>query len=109
MTHDLDDAESVLGDRRDGIGAEIDAWLARQHARRRERVSQALVAFCNAAERAGLQRLGAAAWLRMGEASRGALQGMPTMNGTSNLLVPAVTCTRPRSVFPDRNTPGEPA
>ena len=37
---------------------------------------------------------------------RALAQGMPTMNGTSNVLAPAVTCTRPSSVWPGRNTPG---
>lgn len=41
--------------------------------------------------------------------SRGPLQGTPTTNGTSKVLVPAVTCTRPSSVYPGWNTPGEPA
>jgi len=38
---------------------------------------------------------------------RGSCQGMPTMNGTSNVLVPAVTATRPRIAFPVWKTPAE--
>jgi DNA-binding SARP family transcriptional activator/tetratricopeptide (TPR) repeat protein len=52
VSHDLHDADSVLGDSRDAIGAEFDAWLALQHTRRHERVGLALVELCDAAERA---------------------------------------------------------
>jgi len=53
VSHDLHDADTVLGDTRDAIGAEFDAWLALQHSRRRERVGAALAELCDAAERAG--------------------------------------------------------
>ena len=53
VSHDLHDADSVLGDTRDAIGVEFDAWLSLQHARRRGRVGLALVELCDAAERAG--------------------------------------------------------
>lgn len=53
VLHDLHDADSVLGDTRDAIGVEFDAWLALQQARRRERVGAALAELCDAAEGAG--------------------------------------------------------
>jgi DNA-binding SARP family transcriptional activator/tetratricopeptide (TPR) repeat protein len=53
VVHDLHDAESVLGDTRDAIGIEFDAWLALQRSRRQERVGLALIALCEAAERVG--------------------------------------------------------
>jgi tetratricopeptide (TPR) repeat protein len=53
VAHDLHDADSVLGNARDTIGAEFDAWLALQHTRRHERAGLALAELCDAAEGAG--------------------------------------------------------
>ncbi|MDE2368991.1 MAG: AAA family ATPase [Burkholderiales bacterium] len=53
VSHDLDDADSVLGDEDLGFGAEFDAWLAQQRERRRARLAQSLVELCEGAERVG--------------------------------------------------------
>jgi DNA-binding SARP family transcriptional activator/tetratricopeptide (TPR) repeat protein len=53
VTHDLDDADTVLGAGGEAIGGEFDAWLGQQRARRRDRVRRSLAELCEMAERAG--------------------------------------------------------
>ena len=53
VAHDLDDADSVLGDEPIAIGPDYDAWLAQQRARRHVRVHQSLLDLCEMAEAAG--------------------------------------------------------
>lgn len=52
VTHDLFDADSVLGDEPLAIGPEFDAWLAQQRARRSDRLQQQLRELCEGAEAA---------------------------------------------------------
>lgn len=52
VTHDLVDADSVLGDEALAIGAEFDAWLAQQRLRRSGRLQQQLRELCEGAEAA---------------------------------------------------------
>ncbi len=53
VTHDLGDADAVLGTEAVFIGAEFDGWLEQQRARRRERLHHALAELSEMAERAG--------------------------------------------------------
>ena len=53
ITHDLEDADLVLGDAALSIGPAFDIWLAQQRARRVGRVEQSLSELCEMAERAG--------------------------------------------------------
>jgi len=50
VTHDLFDADSVLGDEALAIGPEFDAWLAQQRLRRSDRLQQQLRELCEGAE-----------------------------------------------------------
>ena len=53
VTHDLDGADSVLGDRSSALGASFDAWLDRQRSARRSRLHRLLVERAERAEAAG--------------------------------------------------------
>jgi DNA-binding SARP family transcriptional activator len=53
VTHDLEDADSVLGNGSVSIGPEFDTWLAHQRERRRDRQSATLAELSEMAERAG--------------------------------------------------------
>ena len=53
VTHDLDTADSVLGDAPHAYSAEFVAWLGQQRQRRHDRLRQSLVDLCEMAERAG--------------------------------------------------------
>ena len=50
LTHDLEDADSVLGDAAPAAGGEFSAWLAQQRQRRRDRVHVALAELVQMAE-----------------------------------------------------------
>jgi DNA-binding SARP family transcriptional activator len=50
VTHDLEDADSVLGQAAPAAGGEFAAWLEQQRQRRRDRVQQALADLAQAAE-----------------------------------------------------------
>jgi len=50
VTHDLHDADHVLGARRDEVGGEFGQWLAQQRERRRARVRLGLLELCEMAE-----------------------------------------------------------
>lgn len=52
VTHDLFDADSVLGDEALAIGPEFDSWLTQQRARRSDRLQQSLRELCEGAEAA---------------------------------------------------------
>lgn len=52
VTHDLDDADSVLADAAPDLGAELLGWLTRQRERRCHRRQAALVGLADTAERA---------------------------------------------------------
>ena len=52
LTHDLDDADSVLGDAAPATGGEFAAWLEQQRQRRRDRVHQRLADLAQVAENA---------------------------------------------------------
>ncbi|MDP2008354.1 MAG: AAA family ATPase [Rubrivivax sp.] len=52
VTHDLLDADGVLGDEPLAIGPEFDAWLAQQRLRRSDRLQQQLRELCEGAEAA---------------------------------------------------------
>ena len=53
VTHDLDGADSVLGDRSSALGASFDAWLDSQRSARRSRLHRLLVERAERAEAAG--------------------------------------------------------
>ena len=53
LAHDLDDADSVLGDAAAAAGGEFAEWLERQRARRRGRVRSDLAELAQMAESAG--------------------------------------------------------
>lgn len=53
IAHDLDAADSVLGDVAHAYSAEFVAWLEQQRLRRQDRFRQSLVDLCEMAERAG--------------------------------------------------------
>jgi DNA-binding SARP family transcriptional activator len=53
VTHDLDEADGVLGDQAEGFGPELAAWITHQRQRRQSRVRQALVELADMAEGAG--------------------------------------------------------
>ena len=53
LAHDLDAADSVLGDAAHAYSAEFVAWLEQQRLRRQDRFRQSLVDLCEMAERAG--------------------------------------------------------
>lgn len=53
LAHDLDTADSVLGDAAHAYSAEFVAWLEQQRLRRQDRFRQSLVDLCEMAERAG--------------------------------------------------------
>lgn len=52
LSHDLDEADDLLGDDMPALGPEFDAWLAQQRSRRRERRRSVLLAACAQAEAA---------------------------------------------------------
>jgi len=52
-THDLHDADTVLGERHDEIGGEFGQWLAQQRERRRQRIRQGLIELGALAEGGG--------------------------------------------------------
>ncbi len=53
VVHDLNEADSVLGDAACAYSAEFVAWLEQQRVRRRDRLRQSLVELCEMAEHAG--------------------------------------------------------
>ncbi len=53
VEHDLEDAETVLGEFELSLGGDFDAWLAQQRQRRHERMQAALLSLCEMAEAAG--------------------------------------------------------
>ncbi|MBA4178509.1 MAG: hypothetical protein C0505_18410 [Leptothrix sp. (in: Bacteria)] len=52
VTHDLFEADGVLGEAALAIGAEFDAWLEQQRTRRRDSLRQSLLELCHGAEAA---------------------------------------------------------
>ena len=52
-THDLADADAVLGESSFGIGAEFDAWLEQQRSQRRSRARSALIELSERAQSVG--------------------------------------------------------